>query len=381
MKQTKEGKSFITKFLGLIKKYLKNILICVNLFFALLLLLAYFSVYVNPSVFPLLAFLGLGFSVLLFLNFVFLVFWSFTKSKFFLISAISIISGFNLLTDFIQFNFIKRTKAKTENEIKVLTYNVRVFDLWNWSSDKDRASQIYKFLRESKADIVCLQEFYSSKIKGKNSKDSLLKDSVLKFAHISYTKKNGKTYNHGIATFSTFNIVNKGNLKLSETDNFCIFTDLLVNNDTIRVYNIHLESVHLGYDDYELIENIKANEKPNMGRIKRIVYKLKKGFEIRAKQADLISENISACKYPVVVCGDFNDTPISYAYQKLAENLFDSFCEYGNGISSTYINRISTFRIDCILHSKYFNTVNYKTMRIKLSDHYPVEAVLTKSAD
>jgi len=222
-------------------------------------------------------------------------------------------------------------------------------------------------------NIVCLQEFYSTKLNGKNAEDSLIKGSVLKNSHISFTTKKNRTFNYGIATFTSYPVLDRGEVKLEKDENFCIYTDLLVDNDTLRVYNIHLESIHLGYDDYHLIENLNNTDTFNVQGIKSILMKLKKGYKLRAQQADIIAAHTQKCPYPLILCGDFNDTPVSYVYHRLVENKLDAFRESGNGISSTYINKFSTFRIDFIMHTVHLKAFDYQAPRIELSDHYPIQ--------
>ncbi len=366
---------------SLLKKYFRNIMLFFNIGSSVLLVLSYFAAYISPDKFSGFAFLGLIYSFLLFINILFVFLWIFQKSKLFLISAICILLGWNSLTVFYQISFNHKEDGATQKAIHVLSYNVRVFDLWNWSNEKNSANLTFDFIRKSKAKIVCLQEFYSSIAKGKNAKDSLTKNSVLKFAHISYTVKNNKTYNHGIATFSSYPIVAKGIIELKKGDNFCIFSDIEVGRDTIRVYNLHLESIHFGYDDYQLIENLNSSDTIDVKGIKNILKKLKRGYKKRSTQSALVSAHIEKCKYPIILCGDFNDTPVSYVYKQLTKKLLDSFCETGNGIGSTYINKFSTFRIDYILHSTTLKSYNFETPHIGFSDHYPVECIIEISKD
>lgn len=369
----------IKQFFALIKRYFRKIIFVVNIFAVLALLLAYLSAYISPIDFYLFAFLGLSYSFLLLANLLFIIFWAILKSKRFLISLTAILLGWSFLTSFLQISFNKKEFDVNEQEVKVLTYNVRVFDRWNWSSEKNRGMKTISYIKKAKSNIVCLQEFYSNSSNGRNTIDSIKSGSGLKYSHISFASKKRRKYHHGIATFSSYPIVGKGKVKSHTDENFCIYSDIKIDEDTIRVYNLHLESIHLGYADYDVIENINKNDTLDVRGIRSILTKLRKGYQKRTRQANVISAHIAKSKFPVLVCGDFNDTPVSYVYQRLTENLIDAFCVSGNGIGSTYINKFSTFRIDYILHSSQINSFNHSTPKIELSDHYPVKCSIQLS--
>ncbi len=356
------------------KKLVKNTLLIFNLLATTAILLAYFSAYISPADFSFFAFLGLLYPFLLLINILFLAFWLWRRDKFFLISAFAIIIGWNFLVSFFQINFNKKEFNKNEKSLKVLSYNVRVFNLWNWSADKTRRTKTYDFIKDAKADIVCLQEFYSSKRYGKNAVDSLQKNSDLSYKYVSFAKNKSKVYHHGIAVFSRYPIVYKGVVKLENFENFCIYADIKVNKDTFRVYNVHLESVHLGDVDYQAIDNLDNDTLSNAVHYKNIFRKLKTAYINRARQVDLIAAHLEKSPYKVIVCGDFNDPPFSYSYHRITRNLTDAFMRSGIGFSSTYIHRFSIFRIDYILHSPKLRSYNYKRYKVELSDHYPIEA-------
>ncbi len=339
---------------------------------AFALLFSYLSAYISPVDFYGFAFLGLIYSFLLFANLLFIVFWAFMRSKRLLISLLAILIGWNFLMSFFQISFNKKVFKYNEQEIKILTYNVRVFNRWNWSKEKNLDMKTINYIKKTSSNIVCLQEFYSDDSNGKNTVDSIKVKSKLQNVHVSYATRNNRTFNHGIATFSTYPILAKGKVKLKQDENFCIYTDLLIDDDTVRVYNLHLESIHLGYDDYHLIENINNTDTIDVRGIRSILSKLKRGYKKRARQADVVAAHIETCQYPVIICGDFNDTPVSYVYKRLTKKMLDAFQESGNGIGSTYINKYSTFRIDFVLHSANLISFNYRTPPIEFSDHYPV---------
>ncbi|RLD80897.1 MAG: hypothetical protein DRJ10_06840 [Bacteroidetes bacterium] len=355
--------------------FIRKILIILNIITALFLIFAYLSAYISPADFSFFAFFGLIYPFLLIINILFIVYWLLKRNKFFLLSTLTVLLGWSFLSSFFQLSFNKKAFEKNEQQVKVLSYNVRIFNLWNWSSEKTRTTKTYNYIKNSKSNIVCLQEFYSNNTAGKNAKDTLLNSSILKYAHISFAKSKNKIYHHGIATFTSYPIIKKGIVQLEDYENFCIYTDLKIDKDTIRVYNLHLESIHLGHNDYQTIDNINNDTAVDVIKYTSILKKLRTGYIKRSRQVDIISAHVDKSPYPVIVCGDFNDPPFSYSYNRITRKLKDAFKESGNGISSTYIHKYSTFRIDYILHSPSLKSFNFKRLKVELSDHYPIESV------
>ena len=354
-------------------KIINKIFLYLNIFFSFLLLMSYASVYINPYDFSLLSIFGLFYPFLLFINILFVVFWIFIDKKLLFISLSIIIIGFSHFTDTFQIHFGK--KEITENSFKLTSYNVRLFNKYNWLSQDSISYNIIQFLEEQNSDILCIQEFYSDK-DNKNlfTDNKIQKFSKSKYSYIEYSQKNGQTYNYGIATYSKLPIINKGVVKYENDYNLCIYTDLQIKQDTIRVYNCHFQSVHLGYDDYSFIDSVSTNNKPrNLSRgTFRILTKFSKAYKKRARQSHILLEHIRTSPYKIIVCGDFNDTPVSYTYRKISTDIDDAYKKSGLGFGNTYVNNFSFFRIDYILHSKSLNTYNFKRTKIILSDHYPI---------
>ena len=356
------------------KKFIYRILRYVNYALILSLLLSYLSVYVSPGKFWFLAFFGLSYPFLLLSNLIFIVFWIIKKKKFFIIPLIAILLGWNYLSSLVQIKFKGNRDVKeiTHKPLTVLSYNVRLFNVYQWNEKEDAADQIFKFINNEDPDIICFQEFYT-KNKGGITENHITQHLNKKyFIHIDYTFESPYS-NYGIATYSKYPIINRGAVKFDNSLNASIYTDILFGKDTIRVFNNHLQSIRFNKDNYTFISNSKTlNEDERMREIKDISFRLRDAFIKRASQAEIISTHIKNSPYPVLVCGDFNDAPVSYTYHTMKKGLTDSFIEAGSGIGNTYVGKFPSFRIDFILHSKELECSYFDIPKIELSDHYPV---------
>lgn len=356
------------------KKRLRKFLVCINIGVVVSLLISYSAAFINPQVFALPAFFGLMYPIIFIANLFFLILWSVRKKKVVFITFIAMLPGVFFIPQWIQIGFSGNDAEQGKPHIKLISYNVRLFDLYHWTQKSDTRNKIMQFLAREEADIICMQEFYSKKKSANTNLNKIVTVQKARFHHIVYSETKSRVSNFGIATFSYYPIINKGSIRFSNTNNVCIFSDITIENDTIRIYNNHLASVHLGYSNYNFIDSIKyqkVNRKGISGTID-IVRKLKSAYQKRAEQVQQLSGHIQQSPYPVIVCGDFNDTPSSYAYQTMRADLSDAFIEAGNGMGSTYARRFPPFRIDYVLHNKSIETLEYDVPRLKLSDHYPL---------
>jgi endonuclease/exonuclease/phosphatase family metal-dependent hydrolase len=328
------------------------------------------SVYVSPEKIWYFAFLGLIFPYILLINIIFLVFWAVIKKRYFLISLVVILLSWNNLGKFIQLNLHKSKPPPGKVIVKILSYNVRLFNYYNWLNIKSAHENILAFIQKEKAGLVCLQEFLT--LEGSRfSEDTIEKMLYLNpYFHIYYTNVASNKKSLGIATYSSYPIVNKGVIEFTGTPNASIYSDIKINDDTVRIYNCHLQSTQLQKDDYHsIIFNYNTRR---LLEIKDISHRLKEAYLKRAIQVETLSRHVKNSPYPTMVCGDFNDTPVSYTYHKLRGKLKDAYLESGTGIGNTYFGNFPSFRIDYMLHSKSLNTMGFKTKKIRLSDHYPI---------
>ena len=257
-----------------------------------------------------------------------------------------------------------------------------LFDLYNWSKNAQTRNIILTNLAEENPDILCLQEFYTSEEKGDfNNIDTVTHLLNTKNSHVEYTITLRGNDHWGIATFTKYPIIKKGKIEFNtRSNNLCIYTDVVIKTDTVRIYNMHLQSISFTKADYKFMDQIQTDSidtKDEVEKSKGILRRLKRAFVKRATQAEIIATHIETCPYKVILCGDFNDTPASYVYNTIRGNLKDAFIESGSGFEQTYAGKFPRFRIDYILHSKEFNSKNYHHISETLTDHYPVVSYLS----
>ncbi len=340
---------------------------------AISLLISYLASYVSPENFWFIAFFGLAYQLLVFANIVFVIYWSVQIKKRGIYSLIIILAGWANIHHFVQFNF-NDVPDGSKKMIKVMSYNVKVFDLYNWSHNLETRAKIFQLIGDQSPDIMCLQEFFSRDSSQLDNLDSLIKFQKAKYVHVEYTTLVKRVHHWGIATFSAYPILSKGKVDFGyNSNNICIYTDIKIGLDTVRIYNMHLQSISFSKEDYKYVEDLQNDvETEDIEHSKNIFKRLKLAFVKRSQQADLIETSIAASPYPVIVCGDFNDTPSSYTYHTISKNLNDAFVESGNGFGKSYVGIFPSFRIDYILHSTNFKAYNFRTIREELSDHFPV---------
>lgn len=348
----------------------------------LCLMLSYLAPFIHPSTISILPFFGLLYPVFLLLTFIWLLLWLFAKSKWAIACILVILIGGKL-----HFRTISLASNNDQKSaawgLKVLSYNVRLFDLFNPSFENAIKSRdaIFAFIDEEAPDVLCLQEFYrQDKPTRFEIMDSLNKIMQTKDYHERSAHKRRTRENFGIALFSKYPMIARGDVMFDSQGqqdfNYCIFADIVKNQDTFRVYNVHLQSIRLQADPH-----IEGNEMQSYGSKKGMlaVYrKLRSAFVKRAEQARRVVEHMQTSPYPVIVCGDFNDTPMSYTYNQFQLLLLDAFRGNNFGIGTTYVGRLPAGRIDYLFYSPNLSASQFKIQKQTSSDHRAISCIFNK---
>ncbi len=340
-----------------------------NIIAVILTLLLYYIPDIPPQDFPIVAFLILLIPFFILINVLFVIIWVF-KRPFYtgLLSLLVILIGYK----FIDRSIAIGKASNSEKAFTVLNCNVRIFNVYDHLKDKDYNSSkgMLKWVKNFKADVACLQEFYSNETNPiffteKEIKKKFPHSYVAPFLESSFQK-------FGMAIFSKYPIINKGEIKFREhSNNQIIFADIVINNDTIRIYNIHLQSMSIDEND---IVNAKFDDE-SRNKWVTILLRYKNGSIQRGRQIDVLMRHINSCSYKIIVCGDLNEPPYGYAYEELSDELDNAFQKCGTGLGVTYNGKLPLLRIDNQFFGKGLK-VNKFTIHKEMnySDHFPISA-------
>lgn len=260
--------------------------------------------------------------------------------------------------------------------IAVMSYNVR--GLYN-ERGRSSADSVLQLIRTTAPDIVCLQEFNR-----KDGNKALFDAGLPGYSCATGSCDADHASTAQLLIYSRYPILRSGDVlgdAARPRDGRSIWADLVVGDDTVRVFNNHLHSTAIKADDNAFItERRFLSDTATDERIRSIVRRFRDNSILRAAQVDTIARAVAASPYAQIVCGDFNDTPMSYVYRKMAVGLRDAFSEAGRGFSHTYRGFFNTLRIDYVLYADPpFEAVGYRVLTEKsYSDHHPVLAWLRK---
>lgn len=312
------------------------------------LLLAYILPYMEPKRFAFLSVLSLTVPFLIIVNLLFVIYWLLKVKKQLLLSLVILTLGFNHVASL--YKISSSTQIEDEDNIGIMNYNVRLFNVFKWIPDIDATKEISLFIADKQPDIVSMQEYRPD--------DGLILKDYFRFEAIG-----GDKIKNGQAIFSKFPIINTGSIEFPNTYNNAIFADVVRGKDTIRIYNVHLQSLKIDASTDPLKNEAAENLFRRVGST----------FSLQQNQAELFLEHKEQCPYKTIVCGDFNNTAHSYVYKAIkGDDLRDTFVEAGNGFGRTFDFQFFPVRIDFIMVDGAFDINGFKTFDVKLSDHFPI---------
>ncbi|MDO1500044.1 endonuclease/exonuclease/phosphatase family protein [Winogradskyella maritima] len=333
-------------------KWYDKLMFFANSVAAVLLLLSYLLPFVSPSKFTLLSVLSLGVPILIIINILFLVYWLLKVKRQLLLSFIVLLLGYSYV--FSLYKFTSSKKIEDSGNFKVMNYNVRLFNLYDWLPNENVASDIKQFVDTTQPDVLCIQEY-------KNHEDFSLPDY---YKHEELTDAGLKV---GQVIYSKFPIVDAGSVDFKDTANNAIYVDIKKGSDTLRVYNIHLQSSKINPEVEELQKESSEH----------LFNKVEETFLTQEMQVKQFLAHKAKCTYKTVISGDLNNTAYSYIYSQLKGEAVDAFDEAGNGFGKTYNLKFFPLRIDFIFADPSISVNGFKTYSdTKLSDHFPIEATL-----
>ncbi len=348
------------------------------------LILCYFIPFVHPSyiwIFPL---FGLAYPIILLFCCVIALYWIVRKSWFSILMLIIIGAGYPYITRLYVFGnkeIGEKTEVETnENKFTVFSNNVQIFDLYNEDDSNQKfinRDSILAYANHEKPDVVCLQEFYSKDKPTTFLTNSLFKEELkMPYSHNRFIYKPVGRQHFGVVMYSKYPMISKGDV-IFETENernynFCIYADIVKAKDTIRVYNVHLQSFRISAIAVE--ENTTTK-----GKIQKMLEKFKLAYPKRADQANRILDHIQTSPHPVIVCGDFNDTPVSYVYERFNSLLNDAFLKAGKGLGTTYVGKLPAGRIDYMFHSQGLTPNTFNIQKKPFSDHRAISCTFSKT--
>lgn len=332
-----------------------KVLFVLNSLFGAALLLSYLLPYIPPKSFNLLSVLSLAVPPLIMINVIFLVYWVVRFKRQLLLPLVILLIGYNHVSSLYVFS---RDTPVDEGvkPIKVLSYNVRQFNQFQWSDRDSIPNEISNFVLRQDPDILGFQEYFRGEL-----------EVARRFEYKTVQLKD-ESDEFGQAILSKYPILEYGSLNFpTNSNNNGIFADIVFPSDTIRVINVHFQSFGIKPD----MENLDSESS------KRVFKGMGQTFEIQQEQMELVREVVQESPYRILLIGDFNNTPYSYIYRELRSmGLQDAHKEKGNGFGRTFVFDYFPLRIDYILPDTNIEILEFETIQVDYSDHFPIQALL-----
>jgi len=366
---------------GKLRIFIRKFLIILNFVLAIVFLLGCLAPYLDPVRWWFISWLGFIFPFLLFVLIISIVFWFLLKPKYAVLLLLVLLAGWKSISVFLSFHLPHKFRyEKAPGSVRVVSWNVARFIEIKKNSNAGSQVRLKMMdqLKKIDADIICMQEFYTATRDDYYDNIGYIQKNLNYPYYYFYYREDGAKQYFSSVIFSRLPIIDSGIFIYPRPSSAeaLLHIDVRLNEDTVRVFTSHLQSVHFQKQDYERIDEIKNYDEGIVSNSKTIFSKLRRGFENRSIQANSIRQQVDLSPHPVVLCGDFNDIPNSYTYFTVHKNMQDAFLLKGSGIGRTFNSISPTLRIDYILTSKAFTVLQFGRFVRNLSDHYMVAADL-----
>ena len=332
----------------MLKKIFNGFVLLLNIGVSALLLLACLLPYISVALVPSMSIFSLFVPFLVLGNILFLIYWILQFKKAVFLPIVSLVIAYFFMGSFFQFR--AERPMPSSKDFSIMSFNTRLFNKYQWSDDPSIGNKIVAFIQKTDPSVVCFQEF-----------DVSMKERFMSYPH-AYISASDNSKQAVQAIFSKFPIVAKGLLPFTNSTNAAIFVDLKIKGDTVRLYNVHLQSLRVKPEAASL----------EAGTRERLYKRLKVSFAKQQAQADIIASHKSDSPYKVIVVGDFNTNQFSSVYHTIKGDLTDSFTSVGSGYGKTFDFKYFPMRIDFLLSDPGFEIAYHKSFPLHLSDHFPV---------
>lgn len=361
-------------------KIVGTILKLINIVVVLFYLLACLIPLLPTGPFWMIAMLGLVFPLLFVIVAIFFAGWLIAGSKWCLVSLVAIVLSWQQLAVIAGLNPKKTFSiSKTRQTLRILTWNISSWSETskNYQPNSGSLPKMIMVIKDQDPDIICLQEFWDKR--GDFSNVKVFNAIGYPYSYFIHSTLGDLVYESGVAILSKYPIADTARFTYGVKSDFAeplIYADIQFNEQKVRVFTTHLESVRFDNEQYVALRKIKQRDEEGLKDSRTIVRKLKNGYMYRGFQADLVRQKIKESPYPAVVCGDFNDVPNSYTYFTIKGDLKDVFLNKGTGLGRTFQYLSPTLRIDYILVDKNFEVTQFDRLSATYSDHFPIVADL-----
>lgn len=361
----------------------RSIFLVINIGIIILYLLVCLVPFIDTGKYWFIAFPGLTFPLLFFALFCFLIFWAVLRSKWFWVSLIVMLLGLQQILAVFSFHFSQNfSNIKPPNTLRIFHWNVEGWD-YRYEESRGGEKQYYpkmmQLIKSQNADILCFEEYADKEDLGSpTSTASTIKSMGYPYYAFAETNADSHDNPRGVIIFSKYPIIDTNTItygKHTQAEHL-IYIDIKLAEKKFRIFTTHLQSVRFEHSDYESLDKLKHAKDPGYRDSRTIVSKLKRGYEYRYSQAQIVKKQIEESPYPTILTGDFNDVPNSNTYFTIKGKLQDCFLKKGSLIGRTFRFISRTLRIDYILADKSLKVNQFRVIHVPYSDHYPIETDL-----